>query len=118
MTTNQNRLTKHGTGTPSENIVIAIEGNSNNNHIHFDFINADHFMDTAVGNRARAYRRLRGWSKHALAKRAGISTEDIELFERQPWAVPLRVISAITNALGVAACELSDSLPTIFEDDV
>lgn len=95
----------------ADDILIAIERSNTKSSKSFDFINAEHFMDTAVGGRAKGLRTSRGWSRHELAKRAGISTVDVSRFECQPWAVPLRVISAIAGALNIAPCELSDSDP-------
>ena len=99
-------------------LVVVIELHTRKFAVTYDFINADQFMDTAVGGRARILRRSKQWSRHVLAKKAGIAAENVELFERQPWAVPLRVVAAIAKALGVAPCELSDSDPKTYVDRI
>jgi|GEM_PF-6265868 len=95
-----------GEGAQSNPFMVAIEQEAMGSHVHFEFINPDHLMDTAVGNRARAKRCQKDWSRHQLANKAGVTAEDIETFERQPWSTPLGVVAAIIRALGVQPGEL------------
>lgn len=67
-------------------------------------------IDTAFANRLRAIRRDRNQSRHAIAERAGVSSDVVQLAETRPWDVPLGKLLAIIGAMGIHAYELTESI--------
>jgi transcriptional regulator with XRE-family HTH domain len=75
-------------------------------------------MDTALGDTIRRLREERGWSKTALARRAGISSGEISRLEKDPDAGPSwRTLTGLAKAFSITVSELTADVPREPDED-
>ena len=73
-------------------------------------------MDTRIAESVRELREARGWSKHTLARRAGVNPSEITRLENghgPSW----RVLEGVANAFSITVSDLTADVPRIPDQD-